>query len=150
MPDLETRKSTELPHEPGNWPRLFEQYLNAGDLDAVTALYEPEARFVARSGETIVGSGPIRKVLAGLITANTHLQCRVLKAVTIDNAAVLYTNFEGTTVDHSGNTVPIRSKAIEVLRRQPNGDWKLIVGDPNGRETEMQKVRTWPEGTYGP
>jgi hypothetical protein len=34
----------------------------------------------------------------------------------------------------SGKTVAIRYKAIEVLRRQPDGTWKLIVGDPNGRE----------------
>jgi hypothetical protein len=38
----------------------FEQNLNAGDLDAVMALYEPNARFVARSGETIVGRDRIR------------------------------------------------------------------------------------------
>jgi hypothetical protein len=31
-------------------------------------------------------------------------------------------------------SVAIRNKAIEVLRRQPDGTWKLIVGDPNGRE----------------
>jgi hypothetical protein len=42
-------------HKPEEWPRLFEQYLNAGDLDAVVALYEPSASFVARSGETVVG-----------------------------------------------------------------------------------------------
>jgi hypothetical protein len=29
--------------------------LNAGDLDAVMELYEPEARFVAASGETLAG-----------------------------------------------------------------------------------------------
>ena len=34
-----------LPDKPEDWPRLFEQHLNAGDLDAVMALYEPEARF---------------------------------------------------------------------------------------------------------
>jgi hypothetical protein len=46
----------------------------------------------------------------------------------------LYTDFEGTTVDGSGRTVAIRNKAIEVLRRQPNGGWMLIMGDPNGRK----------------
>ncbi|MEA3206316.1 MAG: hypothetical protein QOG92_2011, partial [Verrucomicrobiota bacterium] len=34
--------------------------------------------------------------------------------------------------DESGKSVAIRNKAIEVLRRQPDGTWKLIVGDPNG------------------
>ena len=42
------------PDKPEDWPRAFEQHLNVGDLDAVMALYEPEARFVSRSGETLV------------------------------------------------------------------------------------------------
>jgi len=46
----------------------------------------------------------------------------------------LYTDFEGTRVDDAGKTIPVRNKAIEVLRRQPDGSWKLIVGDPNARE----------------
>jgi len=42
--------------------------------------------------------------------------------------------FEGTREDDSGKTVPVHAKAVEVLRRQPDGSWKLIMGDPNGRE----------------
>jgi hypothetical protein len=38
------------------------------------ALYEPEARFVARSGETLVGRDAIRKVLAGMIQAKTQFK----------------------------------------------------------------------------
>jgi hypothetical protein len=58
------------------------------------------------------------------------------EAVTVGEIALLYTDFQGTTVDASGTTVEIRHKALEVLRRQPDGTWKLIVGDPNGREGE--------------
>jgi hypothetical protein len=47
-----------LPHKPEDWPRLFVQYLNSGDLEALTALYAPNARFVGGSGETIVGPRP--------------------------------------------------------------------------------------------
>jgi hypothetical protein len=36
--------------------------------------------------------------------------------------------------DDSRKTVAIRNKAIEVLRCLPDETWKLIVGDPNGRE----------------
>jgi len=121
-------------HKPEGWPHLFEQYLNTGDLEAVVALYEPEARFVAQSGETVIGREEIRKVLAGMIGAKTRLHSRVVKAVSVDDIALLFTDFEGTTLDGSGKTVAIHYKAIEVLRRQPDGDWKLIVGDPNGRE----------------
>jgi uncharacterized protein (TIGR02246 family) len=136
MPETKASKSTMLPHKPEDWPSLFEQNLNAGDLDAVMALYEPDARFVARSGETIVGRDRIHEVIAGLIRSKTKFQSRVIKATTIDNVALLYTDFQGTALDASGKAIEVRSKAIEVLRRQPDGAWKLIVGDPNGRERE--------------
>src|SRR5262249_37933849 len=103
-----------LPHSPEDWPRLFEQLLNAGDLEAVVALYEPDARFVARSGETVVGRDRIRDMLAGMIRTKTCLQSRVIRAVTVDDIALLYTDFEGTTVDASGKTAEARHKAIEV------------------------------------
>ena len=123
-----------VPQKPEDWPQVFEQHLNAGDLDAVMELYESEAHFVARSGETLVGRDAIRKVLGGMIDAKTHFRSRVIKAVTVGDIAQLYTDFEGTAVDGSGMSIAIRNKAIEVLRRHPDGSWKLIVGDPNGRE----------------
>ena len=46
---------------------------------------------------------------------------------------MLYTDFQGTTMDASEKTIDVRYNAIEVLRQQPDGCWKLIVGDPNGR-----------------
>ena len=39
-----------------------------------------------------------------------------------------------TIEDDSGKTLPVQSRAVEVLRRQLDGSWKLIMGDPNGRE----------------
>ena len=126
--------------KPKEWPHLFEHALNAGDLDAVVALYEPGASFVVRSGETIVGRNEICKVLASMIGAETRLQSRVVKEVIVGDVALLYTDFNGTTVDGSGKPAAIHHKAVEVLRRQPDGTWKLIVGDPNGRERETLTV----------
>ena len=97
------------------------------------SLYEPDARFVAPSGETLIGHDRIRQVIGGLIQSKTKMKSRVLRAITLEDVAVLYTDFDGTTEDASGKTVELRSRAIEVLRRQPDGSWKLIVGDPNAR-----------------
>jgi pimeloyl-ACP methyl ester carboxylesterase/ketosteroid isomerase-like protein len=133
MPQPKTPSPTKLPQKPEDWPGLFEQHLNAGDLDAVMMLYEPEARLVARSGEIQVGHDRIRETLAGMISKRMNLHSQVIKTVVIDDIAQLYTDFEGTAVDESGATVEARYKAVEVLRRQPDGTWKLIMGDPNGR-----------------
>ena len=123
-----------FPQKPEDWPLVFAQHINAGDLDAALALYEPDAHFISPSGETLVGCDEIRKVLGSLIDAKTRfLSSQVIKAVTAGNIAQLYTDFERTMADSSGNTVTRRDKAIEILRRHPDGSWGLIVGDPNGR-----------------
>ena len=121
------------PSNPEDWPSVFEQHLNAGNLDKVMSLYEPDARFVAPSGETLIGRERIGHVIAGLIRSQTKMKSRVLRVNAIDDLALLYTDFDGTTVDDSGKTIELRSRAIEVLRRQTDGSWKLIIGDPNGR-----------------
>ena len=126
--------SATLANRPQDWPRHFEEKLNAGDLDGVMALYEPEARFVAQTGETLIGHGAIRKVLARLIESKTQFHSQVVRAVIAGEIAQLHTDFEGTRQDDSGKTVPVRNKAIEILRRQRDGGWKLIMGDPNARE----------------
>src|SRR5262249_6593590 len=100
------------------------------------ALYEPEARFVTQSGDTLIGRDAIRNALGAMIDAKTQLRSRVVRALTVGDVAQLYTDFEGTIVDGSGETIPVRNKAIEVLRRRPDGNWKLIMGDRNGRECQ--------------
>lgn len=113
---------------------MFTEHLEAGDLDAVVGLYEADARFVTRSGETLVGRERIRPVLRGLIDTKTRLRSRVVRAIAVGDVALLCTDFEGTAVDATGKPAEVRHQAIEILRRQPDGTWKLIVGDPNGRE----------------
>ncbi|HEU4431139.1 MAG TPA: SgcJ/EcaC family oxidoreductase [Myxococcota bacterium] len=119
---------------PEDWPRLFTERLNAGDLDGVVALYAPNARFVTQSGETLSGLERIREVLAELIDARAKLESRVVHSVVVDDVALLYTDFRGTTPPSAGAAVELRQRALEVLRRQPDGRWKLIVGDPGGRD----------------
>ena len=70
-----------LPNKPEEWPGLFEKHLNAGDLEAVVALYAPEASFVPKSGETVRGRDAISTVLSGLIDSKARLRGKVVKAV---------------------------------------------------------------------
>jgi uncharacterized protein (TIGR02246 family) len=129
-----TFDAPSIAHKPEEWPRLFEFHLNAGEVEKVVALYEPGACFVADTGETLFGRDRIREVLARLIEQKTQLSSQVRQVVALEDVAVLYTNFDGTTVDGSGHLVDFMSRAIEVLRRQQDGSWKLIIGDPNGRK----------------
>src|SRR5262245_38994830 len=120
--------------KPEQWPSVFDQKLNAGDLEGMVALYEPEAAFVRDTSDLVVGRENIRNVLAQLVSKKPKFESKVERCVIVDDIALLYTNFTAT-MQHGGE-VPgeLKFRAIEVLRRQKDGSWRLIVGDPNGRK----------------
>lgn len=91
---------------------MFEQHLNAAQLDAAIALYEADARFLLHSGGMVVGRDQIRDVLAELIGMKAQLQVQVLKVVAVGDLALLYTNWQGTTAEPSGQTNAICDKAV--------------------------------------
>ena len=68
--------------EPEQMHGLFEQAFNAGDLDALMALYEPDAALIPQPGVTVAGSAAIRDSLrwfldrGGMITLDTKLVIR--------------------------------------------------------------------------
>ncbi len=123
---------------PANTPedcdRLFAQYLNAGDLEALAALYEPQATLVQRSGEERAGRGAIREAVAGFMPMKPQIQCNVIKIVRAGtDLAVLYNDWNGTLTDPSGNKITVSGKALEFVRRQADGTWRFVVDDPYAR-----------------
>ena len=116
------------PQKPEDWPRQFEQHVNAGELDAALGLYDPEARFVSPGDGAVAGVDGVRQALAGLIGMGARLHGRVVRVITAGDVALLYTDWESTAGE--------AHKAIELLRRQPDGTWKLIVGDPRAEVEE--------------
>ena len=119
----------DAPTDPRDWPRRFTERVNVGDLDGVLALYDADARFVTPTGETLDGRDRIGDVLAGLVAAKARMESRVVQAVTAGDVAILYTDFEIAT---AGETRA--QHAVEVLRRASDGGWRLVVGDPGGRD----------------
>ncbi|MGH3697473.1 MAG: YybH family protein [Pseudonocardiaceae bacterium] len=47
--------------------KIFQDVFNAGDLDGMVSLYEPEAVFVPVPGQVAVGSDAIRDVFTGFL-----------------------------------------------------------------------------------
>jgi ketosteroid isomerase-like protein len=69
--------------EPEQMHSLFEQAFNTGDIDALVALYEPDAALVPQPGALAEGSAAIRESLRwfldrrGRISLDTKLVLRV-------------------------------------------------------------------------
>ncbi len=112
---------------------LFEQGINAGDAATVAALYEPTARLVALPGHAVTGTAAILTALEALLASKPRIKQNVVSVLSAGDVAMLYNDWSGSSVGLDGTDSAISGKAIEVVRRQPDGTWLFVLGDPWAR-----------------
>jgi uncharacterized protein (TIGR02246 family) len=111
---------------PEDCDRLFAEHVNAGNLDGVVGLYEPGASLLQQDGSVVIGKSAIREALSGLISAGARFRMNVTRTILAgDDLAVLYNDW---TMTAGGNQM--QGKALEVVRRQPDGTWLYAIDDP--------------------
>ena len=121
-------------HAPEDCDRLFEERINAGDLEGLVRLYEPRATFVPQEGEPVTGTAGIRAALAGFVAMRPTLKLNVQKVVMAgDGLAALYGEWSMVVVGPDGATANLAGKSIEIVRRQPDGAWLFVLDDPFAR-----------------
>jgi ketosteroid isomerase-like protein len=113
---------------PANSPedicRLFQQGMAAGDLDSVLSVYDPEAVFVNQSRDVTKGREGLRRELAPLAAMRARFDFTIKQVIEAGDIALMHTEW---TVS---GPQPMQVYAIEVARRQPDGTWRWLIGDP--------------------
>ena len=119
---------------PEDCDRLFAEHVNAGDLGALLALYEPGCALVKSDGNVVAGHAAIREVMARLIAMRPTMRTEVTKVVrTGDALAIVYNDWSLTAKAADGATIERTGRALEVVRKQPDGTWRFAIDDPFDR-----------------
>ena len=110
---------------------------NAGDVNSLIIMYEADACFVSQSGQIINGLENIRQGLQSFIDLNGKLDTKVKGVIQTSDIALVNTewSFNGTGPD--GKAVTITGKATDVLRRQSDGNWHILIDNPWGTNLHM-------------
>jgi uncharacterized protein (TIGR02246 family) len=120
----------QTPTTPEECDRLFGEYASAGDVEALVSLYEPGASLTQADGSVAVGHDAIRASLASFAGASLKMHMNVVKAVRSGDLAVLTNDWRAVGHAPDGTPFEISGRAIEVVRRQPDGSWRFVVDDP--------------------
>ncbi len=105
---------------PEDLERLFIERLNAGDVEGLVALYEPDAVMALPGGGTAAGTTAIRAALGALVAQRPRVARGVQQPTLFaGDLALTSARFDGGVV------------TVEVCRRQPDGTWLLLIDQPN-------------------
>jgi uncharacterized protein (TIGR02246 family) len=119
--------------EPEQMHAVFEAAFNAGDLETLMALYEPDAALVPQPGVVAEGTAAIREALrwfldrGGQITLDTKLVVRVGDLAYLSNRWSL----AGATMP-DGSPAELGAITAEVARVQPDGTWLYVIDNAWG------------------
>ena len=110
--------------------QLFFDTFNSRDIEALVALYEPKATLVA--GQVVMGHAAIRGALNGFLAMKPTLTVEKKTLVIAGDIALSIVGWTlaGTDLDHA----PVRMEGTtsDVLRKQDNGKWLFVIGNPWG------------------
>jgi uncharacterized protein (TIGR02246 family) len=112
--------------------RLFEEAFNAGDLDTLMELYEPDAALIAQPGSLAEGSEQAHAALQGLLALKGHITLDTRLVVTVGELAYLVNTGSLTGTGPDGNPVALGATTAEVARRQADGTWRYVIDNAWG------------------
>jgi uncharacterized protein (TIGR02246 family) len=112
--------------------RLFEEVFNAGDLDGLMELYEPDAALIAQPGSVARGGEQARAALQGFLALKGRIKLDTKLVVTVGDLAYLSNTWSLRGTGPDGNPVVLGVTTAEVARRQPDGRWRYVIDNAWG------------------
>ncbi|WP_458743243.1 YybH family protein [Candidatus Nitrosocosmicus sp. T] len=111
---------------------LVTEYLNSKDLDSLVSLYESEASFIDESGENINGIEKIREKMKGFMDMNGKLESTIRKIIPAGNIVLAYSDWTFKASAPDGTPINLGGTAIDVLRKQSDNSWLVVIDNPWG------------------
>lgn len=119
-------------HKPEDLHREFRNAFNAGNLNAVMALYEADATLVPQPGQTTSGHQANREALQQFIGLKGRIEMTTVEVVRAGDLALLRGEWRLNGTGPDGKPLTLGGKNVEVARRQQDGGWLFAIDHPYG------------------
>jgi uncharacterized protein (TIGR02246 family) len=119
---------------PEELDRLFAAALNAGDLEALMKLYEPEATLTPEPGKVVAGASAIREALSGFLAAKPRMTIANKVLAQTGDIALVTAQWQLSGTGPDGKPMMLSGQSVEVCRRQADGSWLFAIDTPWGLE----------------
>jgi ketosteroid isomerase-like protein len=117
---MEDDAKRERATQPEQLSQLIVKRLNAGDVDGVVALYEPDAVLALSDGRVATGADEIREAYRRLVAGRPTFAPGTPRPTLRSGDLAL-------TSSHLANGMI----TVEVARRQPDGTWLWVLDQPD-------------------
>lgn len=104
----------------------------AGDLETALGMYEQGAVMVQEPGQLAEGLDAIREALKNVIALKPTIDVEKDTAIRAGDLAITMGKWTFRGTDSNGEEIQGEGASADVLRRQPDGSWLIVIDDAVG------------------
>jgi uncharacterized protein (TIGR02246 family) len=119
-------------HSPLEAVELLDHAFNSGDLDAVLACYEEDAAIVASPTTTVRGRTQLRTFFETTLRSESRAKQLRTRVFEVDGIALFLSRWTLIPKDAASHATGPAFIATTILRKQPDGSWKILIDNPFG------------------
>jgi uncharacterized protein (TIGR02246 family) len=120
---------------PAEVHELFAKYFSAGELEPLMSLYEPNATLLPLGQHAVSGLEEIRVAMTGFLESAPAMELTVKKTVQSGDIALVMSDWILSGSDADGRPFARTGRTSDVVRRQADGRWLLVIDVPHGAAT---------------
>lgn len=117
-------------HDPSQLHDAFAEALRSQDVDALVDLYEPDAVVFLPDGGQISGREALGAMFAQIVRAGQTTGGVQRSTLVADDIALTSTVYPSRAAGPDGAQAPAGITTAEVLRRQLDGTWRVVIDAP--------------------
>ena len=106
---------------------------NTGDLSTVMRMYDSNGIIVPEPGKPVTGPSQFEEAVKAILSIKGQMAIKTVYCLQTGNIAVGRSEWSIT----DGGEVKVAAKGIEVMRRQDDGSWKIVIDHAFGAETGL-------------
>jgi uncharacterized protein (TIGR02246 family) len=119
---------------PADTVASFIAAMNRGDAREAAAHYEEQVAFVAEPGVVVTGRAAAEAALAAMLQTLPRLSSGACLVLVAGDIALYHADWHMSGSAPDGSKIAMSGHSADVLRRQPDGTWRVVVDNPWGTQ----------------
>ena len=125
-------ESYSLPKQPEDFVASLLERFNSGKVNAMMALYSPEAVFIANDGRAVTDHTEIAALLERDISLGLPLKAKARHVFVGGDTAQIVVDWSIDGTGPDGKHVHLGGSASDIVRRGADGFWRYIIDNNQG------------------
>lgn len=109
---------------------VFEKLSSQGDVDGLIEMYDDRATYVASPDQVLEGHAEIRTALQAMVDMGYETRLELVGLVESGDVALEKSRWTTRIKAEDGTTTESSGLSTVVLKRHPDGCWRIVIDDP--------------------